>query len=172
MKNTLDRLHGHLKIETINKETGAIIDIFEDKNLFLDLGKTSVVRGMGDVTTNYCVENLRFGNDFGDPGSFSIFVPEDAQLDFDSATQDEVFTISRPALQATYPNFETVEFSTLLDGDEILDQYPGEVDVRYTSVALYNFLNDPIAYRRFSVRSISRLVSVSVTWSLSFEEPA
>jgi len=92
-------------------------------------------------------------------------------LDFDSVTQDEVFTISRPALQATYPNFETVEFSTLLDGNEILDQYPGEVDVRYTSVALYNFLNDPIAYRRFSIRSISRLVSVNVTWSLSFEEP-
>lgn len=170
MKSTFGRLKGHLKIETIEKATGNIIDVFEDKNLFLDLGKTNVVRGMGDVSTNYTVKNLRFGDDFGDPGIYDIFNPEPAQAGFDSTTQDVLFTIDRPALQATYPNFETVEFACLLDGDQILDQFPGQVDVRYTSVALYNQLDDPIAYRRVSVRSLSRLVSVNISWSLSFSE--
>lgn len=166
MKSTISGLKGHLKIEHIEKSTGKIIDVFEDHNLFLTLGKTSVVRGLGDVNTNYCVQNLRFGDDFGDPGTFSQFDPEPAQPGFDSNTQDVLFTIDRPNLQATYPSGDTVEFACLLDGDAILDQFPGEVDVRYTSVGMYNFLGDPIAYRRFSVRSINRLISINISWSL------
>lgn len=170
MKSTLGRLSGHLKIETIEKETGKIIDVFEDKNLFLDLGKTDVVRGLGDVTTNYTVKDIRFGDDFGDPEIYTIFDPEPAQLNFNSTTQNVLFTITRPELQASYPNFDTVEFACLLDGDVILDQFPGAVDVRYTSIGLYNQIDDPIAYRRVSVRSLSRLVSINVSWSLSFTE--
>lgn len=166
---TVSDIQGFLVITSRNKETGEIVDKFEDKNLFLNLGRSNMLRAISTLASDdYVIKDLRFGTDFGDPVTYDKFNPEPAQLTFDSTTQDVLFTISYPTLSHIYPDYKSIKFSCVLDGSAILDLFPGEVDVQYNSVALYNTVDNPFAYRRFPVKSLSRLISVTVEWTISF----
>lgn len=162
-------INGKVKMVFTDKKTGDIIETYEDNNLFINLGRNAFLRAISTPgSTDHIINALNFGTDFGDPNEWDIFDPEPPALDFTSANQDVIFTISTPALQVTNVAFDRVRFSTVLDGGDVLDLFPGAIDVRYSSLTLTTGNGDPVVYKRFPVKSISRLVSVDVTWDLYF----
>lgn len=73
----------------------------------------------------------------------------------------------------TLPDGNTLQVGTLIDGKFVMDTYfPNEVDVVYNSATI-RFENDEVfSYKRFPVRTISRLVDVQVIWTFYLVDSA
>lgn len=171
-KERIPNVKGDVTFRYKDRETNELLYVEEEHNLFVDLGYSALFRAFTtENSEDYVVKKFVFGSDYEDPGAtgnFDIFNPQDAQPGTDNTTQTDVFEITRPDLVVNYPSFDQVDFSTTLDGQVILDMFPGNVDVRYNSLGLYILNGDPVAYVRFPIKSINALVSVDVLWEISF----
>lgn len=192
--NRLPKIKGFLTIKDIDKETNKIIstNTFEDKNVFLNQGYREFIRAVsvsenstGYQTDQHTINMIKLGEDVG---GGDLLNPDPAEKTFTENNQEPVYVIvtenapqnslSSPANTTnlivnedpTSDDFvQRVRFEILLDGDDVLDDFPDQVDLQYTSTALYTDMGAAVAFRRFPARSINRLIDVSITWDLFFD---
>jgi hypothetical protein len=63
----------------------------------------------------------------------------------------------------------TISYSIFLSGVTIMDQYPGETSIGFTSIGLFAQNGLAFSYRRFPVRTITENLNISVIWTIYFE---
>jgi hypothetical protein len=159
------KLTGEVKLITKNKKTGEIIDTFEDNNLVVSIGMDQVLKAITTKdTNNFVIETISIGDDVG---SGTVMNPEQPESSYTKlnqsvvyATPPEFFTISRPSQTS-------VQLYATLDGEEVMVAYPDSPNIIYTSATIRTVDNEIISYKRFPARTISRLISVDIIWTLA-----
>lgn len=181
MKSYKDRqiggINGVVTIRTICKQTGDVIDEFKDNNVVTLNGMEHLwTRAEGDKkTSDYTIQNFVLGSDFGveEGGDWSIFAPKPAQNNYTNENQFVIYEDSPTNTVFEYPDLNEMQVGTLLDGEAILDEYfPDEVTVRYNSATIRFGDGTVFSYKRFPVRSISRLVDVQILWTFTLVDSA
>lgn len=157
----------------ICKETGKERILFDDDQAITLEGFSEMAKRMtyptqhADITGSY-FDHIVLGDDIGDG---TIFQPEPATANMTAADQNVVYTIPAEDIIINYLSPTEFEFTTVLDGSLILDNYfPNEVDMRYTSATLRLANGKAFSYKRFDVKSLSRLVSIKIEWTIILSE--
>lgn len=169
--NDLNFINGHLNIKTISKETGMVLDEFDDDNVITLQGYSEVLNRItleDDSIDDSIIWTIYLGDDIGNG---TIFNPQTAANTLTNLDQSVVYEVPREDMNLNYVTSRSLDLVTVLDGTQILDTlFPDEVDLRYTSATI-RFRNERVlSYKRFPIRSLSRLVDVSITWNITFEE--
>lgn len=162
------KLGGHLKITEICQLTGKEMVVFDDKNVVTDAGFATFFQRATQNTGGSYLYNIVLGDDYG---SGDLLNPEPASASYTQADQNDVYEIPNSDITFTYPTTNVVRLETTLDGTYIMDTfYPSETELQYTS-ATTRFQNGSVfSYKRFPVRSISRLVSIQIVWTITINE--
>ncbi len=168
---TMKPMKGKLQLIFRDRNTGEILDVEDDNNIFLNLGMSQMLRAIttpapSGGAVQYILQEFSIGDDIG---SGSLLNPEPAQATYTAANQNVVYTVPYADLTINYPNYYTTEISLVLDGNAVMAQYPSQVDLRFSSAALYSGGGDPFAYRRFQTRTITREITIDVKWTLYFD---
>lgn len=167
-------IQGVIEIREICKETGEILSTYSDENVITHLGMNTLwLRSVyEDLDTNMKLKNFHLGIDYGaeegDGGTWTQLDPKPAEKGYTSDNQFVVYAVPETDMVIQYPDANKVQYGTLLDGKYILDTFfPGDVDMRYSSATL-RFENDTtFSYKRFPVRSLSRLIDVQIIWTFT-----
>jgi hypothetical protein len=166
-------INGVLSIKTICKETGQVLDVFKDKNVITLDGMSKLwerMAGNGDIISHFVL-----GSDYGveEGGDWNIFAPKPAENSYNTENQFAIYSDAPVNTVFEYPSITELQVGTLLNGERIIDElFPDEVTVRYNSASI-RFGDDTIfSYKRFPVRSISRLVDVQILWTFTLVDSA
>lgn len=167
---TVPGLKGSLEFVFRDKKTGEILDKDTDHNIVTNIGMSQILRAITTPAPTggslmYVLQNFRIGSDIG---TGTLLAPEPAAAGYTALDQNPVYTVPHADLTITYPNYYTTEVVLVLDGDTIMANYPNEVDLRFSSAALYSGQDEVFAYRRFQTRTISREIVIDVKWTLYF----
>lgn len=186
-KEKLFNVKGVLKIDTIEKSTGKVLDSFEENNVFLTQGYELFIDSvLNRDTNNFQFNCIQIGDDVGTGDNFN---PEQPQASYTEADQSPVYAfptsdfagvLSVPFQDSTFltsvrTGSKTLTMTVLIDGDEVITKKTAElgspiVSLEYTSAVIYTESLKAVAFRRFeSAKSINALVDVSLSWSLTFE---
>lgn len=168
-------IEGILTINEFSKETGELLYTYEDTNVITELGMNTLFLRMvkPDANTTMKLKNFFLGIDYGleedTGGGWTVFNPRPALKTYTSLNQYKVYEVPAADMVFDYPDANSFQVGTLLDGKYILDAFfPEEVDLRYTS-STFRFENDTtFSYKRFPVRSLSRLIDVQIVWTFRF----
>lgn len=162
------KIGGHLKIIEICQVTGKECVVFDDENVVTDTGFATFFQRATQSTGGSYLHNIILGDDYG---TGDLLNPEPADASYTQANQSVVYEIPNSDITFTYPTTNVVRFETTLDGTYIMDTfYPTETELQYTS-ATTRFQNATVfSYKRFPVRSISRLVSIQIIWTITINE--
>lgn len=170
MKDGVMPLKGRLDLTMRNKNTGEVIDEFGD-NMVVRVGMEQILRSITVASPpggslQYILQEFKLGSDIG---SGTLLNPEPAQPDYTAANQTPVYTVPYGDLTINFPSYYAVEINLVLDGNEVMAQYPGDVDLRFSSAALYSGDGEVFAYRRFQTRTITREIVIDAKWTLYFD---
>lgn len=168
-------VRGILTIKEFSKETGELLDQYTDENVITEQGINTLFLRMAlnDPDINMRFDHFTLGIDFGQEedaaGGWGMLNPKPAEKRYTSLNQYSVYNVPYSDMVFDYPASNTFQAATLLDGKYILDTfYPDDVDMRYTS-ATFRFVNNTtFSYKRFPVRSLSRLIDVQIIWTFRF----
>lgn len=159
-------VRGHLSMVFRNTKTGEIVDIFDEPQIVLTQGKGEIIKAMTVRDTNsHSINTIVIGDDVG---TGTIMVPQAPTTNLTEANQNELYTIPTEEFFIEYPTETSVRFSATINGAAVMALYPSQPNIVYTSATLRNLNGKAICYKRFSGRTISSLISVDVTWTLTF----
>lgn len=169
MKNKA-KIKGHLKIieRPINEPESEGIVTFDEDNVVTDAGFSTFFQRITSSSGGSYLYNIILGDDVG---TGDVFTPEPAESSYTSANQNNVYEIPNADIVFTYPTANVIRMETTLNGDYIMNTfYPAETDLQYTSATTRYQDASVFSYKRFPVRSISRLVSIQIIWTITFTE--
>jgi len=169
--------HGHLTMiaHTKDPKTGEIKSsetIFDEDNVITNEGLAEAMKRLtfpdGDSNAvDAYVYNIVLGDDVG---TGTLLDPQIAVSSLKSTDQSVVYEIPNSDISFTYTTSTELKLGTMLNGTSILDTYfPNDVDMRYTSATIRLKNGKSLSYKRFPVRSLSRLVDIEIIWTLTLE---
>jgi hypothetical protein len=164
-------VRGHIAMITTDKETGKVLDTYSEDNVITVQGFSQMVKRLTFVDSNSQITNSYFHNfTLGiDVGSGTLLNPQQPTEFLTSANQTVVYAVPNSDMVYEYPNSKVFRFRTILDGDEIMNTvFPSEIEMRYTSATLRFGNGVTFSYKRFPVRSLSRLVDIEIIWTITF----
>lgn len=160
------RVRGDIVIVERNIETGEVVKE-ETQNVVLNQGKKILIDGISKNTAGQnIIKTLKIGRDVG---TGTIMQPQDATSDLTEATLEEVYTTPEAEFSVSYPTNNSVRFTSILNGINVMNQHPNQPNVIYTSATLVTSNGKSVTYKRFPARTISSLISVEITWTLTLE---
>lgn len=147
-----------------DNKTGEVLDVFEQKNVVLNQGIQSMWQAMSTTDSNTLViETIKLGNDVG---TGTVTTPEQPTASYTETDQSVIYEIPFGDVIVSYPNASSVQFFANVNGSLVMNNYPTEPNVVYTSAALYNNAGQAFSYKRFTGRTISADISVDISWTL------
>lgn len=164
-------VRGHLTIREFDSQSGNLINEYAEKNVITLEGYEEVMSRIldnGSSVEDSILERIVIGDD---TGSGDMIDPEDATDGLTSDDQDIVYEVRPEDMEFNRITSRNTEAVTFLDGTYIMDTYyPDEVDIRYCSATLRFKNGVTLSYKRFPARSISRLISIQMVWSITFDK--
>lgn len=164
-------LNDKLTIRGVHKEvhrridTGEIVAVYEDDNIFLNQGKAEIFRAFSILDTNdHRVKTIKVGNDVG---TGNALAPSAPTASFTEANQSVVYETPEEEFFVEYPTQTSVRYLATINGANVMALYPTVPNVIYSSAVLYSQAGKALAYRRFPSRTISSLISVDVSWTFT-----
>lgn len=165
-------IRGDLDMITRNKEDNTVVDSFHEDNVITSQGAAELLGRMTrntSATEDAYVKTIAIGSDVGNG---TLLNPQMADESFTAAMQDIVYEVPVGSVTITYPDPFTFEVNTVLDGTYILDTFfPTDIELRFTSATIRYANMKALSYKRFPVRSLSRLVDIEIRWTVSLKEP-
>lgn len=176
MKNKMrGGVSGFITIREICKLTRDVLFEYEEENVITEQGINTLFLRMvlPDVENTMKLSRFKLGIDFGveedNNSTWNVLDPKPAQKHYTSLNQFTVYDVPEADMVFDYPDENTFQAATLLDGKYILDTfYTDDVDMRYTSATLRFFNETTFSYKRFPVRSLSRMIDVQIIWTFKF----
>lgn len=151
---------------TFLDDQGKVVDHYgPEENMVLDSGVAAMWQRLGTVdgAKSFQLDTIHLGDDFGDPNRWSIFNPEPPTRAFTEATQNSTYAFT--AVDYTFPTDDVLRVVGFIEGTTFMDDnFPAEVDYRFTSMTLRFNNGTAFAYKRFPIRSVSRHVRVVIDW--------
>lgn len=168
-KDNID-LNGHLQIRAKDAMSGDIIysEAFDDHNVITSKGASIFLDRVTKSAEAAYITTIYLGDDVGNG---NLLNPEEEKESYTNINQNIVYQIPVSDITLTYPDPFTFELATVLNGTAILDSmFPTDIDMRFTSATIRFSDDEVFAYKRFPVRSLSRLVDIELVWTVSFKE--
>ena len=161
-------MKGRLEIDFVDLQ-GNVIDRFDERQLILNHAKTCTSKLIGGAPQNtYAIRDIYLGDDVG---TGDLNTPEQPQVTYDINDLNVVHQMGLP--NVFYPTEESVLFSKTIAGTSIVDSYntlyalSGET-ADINSAALITGGIQPLSYKRFPVKVITRFINIEVRWTLEF----
>lgn len=163
-------INGTLSINSINTEDGTIIDNIDECNVVTAQGASELLsrltRNDSTVTDSF-IQTIALGNEVG---TGDLLGPEPADESYTASKQDLIYTVPPEDISITYPDPFTFEISTVLNGTSIIEStFPQDIEMRFTSATIRYANSKALAFKRFPVRSLSRLVDIEIRWTVSLK---
>lgn len=144
---------------------GNIIDVFEEKNIFLTQGKSELFKAFTTAgTSTHLVKTIRIGDDVG---TGDLLNPQEPTAAYTEANQNVKYEVPLNEFFVDYPTANSVRFLATVNGANVMALYPTEANIIYTSATVITQANKAVAYKRFTARTISSLISVDITWTFT-----
>lgn len=144
--------------------TGKVLDEFTEDNLVVSVGIQGLLQMLGSGGVAKTIDTIKIGQDVGDG---NILEPQDPTLDLTASDQDVLYTIPSGEFFVTYPESNQVRFFGTINGATVMNDFPLQPNVIYTSAALYTLDGEVFSYKRFPARTISNLISIDVSWTIT-----
>ena len=170
-------INGVITIRTLSKETGEVLDEFVDNNVVTFNGMEKLWE-RASSSANAAGNKLSYfvlGSDYGfeEGGDWSTFAPKPANKEYDKDNQIDFYTDNPDNTAFTYPSDTEMQVGTILDGTYIINNFfPDETIVFYNSATLRFGDGTVFAYKRFPVRSITKVVDVQISWKFTLVDSA
>lgn len=160
-------IFGHLQIEEVCNETGISTMILDDKNRIVNTGFQSFL----EVVSNRNQYQYGFGGIYlgDDVGNGSIDNPEPAAANMTPSDQNTIYEVLSKDIFIDHPAPNKVRFTAMVDGNELY-KMDSSARLMFTSASIRNSRGEIVAYRRFSGRSASPLITLSIRWTITIEE--
>jgi len=159
------KISGDIKIVTKNKKSGEVIDAFEEKNLVVTIGLDQILKALTTKDTNaFVIETISIGDDVG---SGTVMNPEQPQLTYTKNNQNVLYSAPSDLFTISRPTETSVQLYATFDGERVMESYPDSPNIIYTSATIRTVGDEVISYKRFPARTISRLISVDIIWTLN-----
>jgi len=161
---------GIIKIEEIDKLSDQVAGRYEEKNTITAEGLDNIMKNIsekgGNISSNYVISTIVLGDDVGNGSATS---PEPPSILSTYLDQFPVVSVDESDVVKTYPATGQLSLGVLLDGESIVNS-AGVETIDYTSATI-RFRDDKcLSYKRFPVRTISRLINIRITWTISFSQ--
>ena len=165
---------GRLQMIFRDKETGEVVDQFDEMNTITEesfslmLKRMTYPTGNAEIAGAYLYQFI-LGDDVG---TGSLLNPQPAVSTLTSSDQNVVYTVPNSDMAFNYVSNTELELRTVLDGDVILDNFfpAGTIEMRYCSATIRYQDGTTFSYKRFPVRSLSRLINIEIIWNVNFSE--
>jgi hypothetical protein len=159
------KLSGDIQIITKDKETGEIVETFEEKNLVVSVGLDQILKSITTKDTNaFVIETISIGDDVG---SGTVMNPEQPSTSYTKNNQSVVYSAPNDLFTISRPTETSVQLYATFDGERVMESYPDSPNIIYTSATIRTVGDEVISYKRFPARTISRLISVDIIWTLN-----
>lgn len=159
------KMKGDVAIITREKATGKIIDTYEEKNLVVSVGMDQVLKAITTKdTNNFVIETISIGDDVG---SGTVMNPEQPSTSYSKNNQNVIYSAPSDLFIISRPSETSVQLFATLDGERVMESYPDSPNIIYTSATIRTVGDEVISYKRFPARTISRLISVDIIWTLT-----
>lgn len=164
-----DGMRGEIEIKHRDILTGEIVDdVFADHNVILSQGKRMMIEAFtSPINSGNVVTTIKIGKDVG---TGTILNPQPPSEFMTEAALDEVYATPPEEFFVTYPSDTSVRFLATINGGRVMEAYPGQPNVIYTSAMIASDNGRGFAYRRFPARTISSLISVEISWTIHFND--
>ena len=170
-------INGVITIRTLSKETGEVLDEFVDNNIVTLNGMEKLWTRMSssaDASANK-LSNFVLGSDYGveEGGDWSMFAPKPANREYDKDNQIDFYVDSPDNIAFTYPSDTEMQVGTILDGTYIINNFFSDETIVFYNSATIRFGDGTVfAYKRFPVRSITKVVDVQISWRFTLVDSA
>lgn len=162
------QMKGIFQVVEKDNETGEVLDTFTEENVITDIAFEHLIQSFTNGTyNNKIIQTISLGDDIG---TGTLLSPEAPSSSITEADHNLVFEIPSPEFFVDYPDALTVRFYGTVNGATVMSNYPSEANVVYTSAMLKLSSLEPFSYKRFSARTISELISVDISWTITFSE--
>jgi hypothetical protein len=158
------KINGHITMTVKDKQSGEILEVFDDKNLVTTIGMDQILKSITvKDTNNFVIDTISIGDDIG---SGTVMNPEQPSLTYTKNNQNVVYSVPSDLFSITRPSLTTVQLHATFDGERVMESYPDSPNLIYTSATIRTVGGEIISFKRFPARTISRLISVDVIWTL------
>lgn len=166
--NNLDKVQakGVVTINTYESGTDNLIDSYCDNNTVTIEGLTEIINRIltNTGTTDSIVTRMVLGEDFG---SGSMLSPSDATPTLTGDSQIQVYEIQQSDLTISSTGPRRLVASVVMYGSDIMNnEFATDIVLNFCSATLRFENGVTLAYKRFPVRSLSRLVDITIAWEI------
>ena len=159
---------GVLGIKFRHKETGEIVDEFKQYNVITKEGFAELSKRLSGNTDTSYIDHIVLGTDVG---SGTQIEPEPAKDYFTASFQTELYTIPASDITVTYVSPTVFSFGCILDGAAMLSELgTTESEARFSSATLRFNNGKTCSFKRFTVKSITSIINIEVTWTINLSE--
>jgi len=153
-----------------SNETGKIIDEFEERNVIVDSGILNIKNALTVADSNASViSSIWLGNDVGNG---DVMSPELPTPETEGSEQDIIWQVPSEEFFVSYPSDNEFRFYATINGQSVMESFPGVPNVVYTSASLRTMAGIAFSYKRFTGRTISNLISVDISWTIGISRVA
>lgn len=159
-------IYGYVTIEMIDPNTNEVIDHYEDHNTVTLEGMSTLINTLIKPDVNETISRVLIGDD---TGNGTLESPQEESPNDSSSTQNVVFEVPSSDIDFRRIGGEKISMSFRVNGESLMNNmFPNDVFKEICSSTLRFDNGMSFAYKRFPVRTLSRLVDISMTWELSF----
>ena len=170
-------INGVVTIRTISKETGEVLDEFVDNNVVTTVGMEHLWKRVSDSqdANNYTLQYFVLGSDYGveEGGDWSMFAPKPAKKEYTKDNQIILYEDDPANTAFAYPSDTELQVGTILDGSYIINNFFSSETVIFYNSATIRFGDGTVfSFKRFPVRSITKVVDVQISWKFTLVDSA
>jgi hypothetical protein len=159
------KLRGDIIYIESDAQTNETISEYHEKNVVVDTHMDIIIARLYEDNPDYKVTKARIGTDVGSGTTV------DPELPTTDTTADDQTVIYETTENVTidYPSSRSITYNIFLNGETIMNMYPGEESISFNSLALVTTNNMAFSYRRFPERSITESTNINILWTLHYD---
>lgn len=159
------KLRGDVEIISTDKRDGSIVAHRKDSNVVVLESKQILIKLLFEGLNDYLVNTVLVGDDFGNGTSDSPEPPDETYTKSDMNVRYEVET---ETLSVNYSDSLTTVYNIFINGENVIENNPGDNSIIMTSMALATSSDLIFAYRRFEGITITENINTSVIWQIYY----
>lgn len=145
-------------------KTGEVIETFKEDNIVVDDGLDFIVTRLSTENTDSLIlSSIKLGDD---TGTGSVINPEMPTATYNSSNQNVIYEVPNAEISIDNPEPGALRFFATVNGATVMESFPNDPNVVYTSATLRTVSDSVFSYKRFAGRTISALVSVDISWTI------
>ena len=156
---------GDIVYQELDANTGQVLREIHEPNLVVDTHMDIFMARIYEDNPDYRVRKARIGSDVGSGFKQDPELPTKETV----AGDMNVLYETENNVSVDYPNTRTITYNIFLNGEDIMNNFPGEDSIEFTSMALVTMNDHAFSYRRFPSRTITEAININIMWTLYFD---